>query len=154
MDLSGWNILAAVAIAWNVGLSFWVYKTVRHYNSLTGKTGATNLTQILDRLLARQAHVDEHIKKVEEEITLFKSRERRYLQKVGLVRFSPYSDTGGDRSFALCLLNNQDTGVVILSLHGREGTRVYVKPVSKGTSAYTLSKEEKQAVDQARRGKS
>lgn len=152
MDLFGWGILGL--LIWNAALTFWLFKTVKHYNNLTGKTGGADLTQILGRLLSRQALVDEHIKKVEEELSLFKSRERRYLQKIGLVRFSPYADTGGDRSFALSLLNNQDTGVVILSLHGREGTRVYVKPISKGTSAYTLSKEEKSAVDQARRGKS
>ena len=154
MEFTGWNILIAALIIWNGVLTFWLVRTIKHYNKLTGKTGAVNLTQILDRLLARQALVDEHVKKQDEELSLSKSRERRYLQKVGLVRFSPYPDTGGDRSFALSMLNNQDTGVVILSLHGREGTRVYVKPVTRGMSAYALSKEEKQAVDQARRGKS
>ena|SRR3989344_1201971 len=147
-------LLIAVLLIWNGFLSLWLFKTIRHYKNLLKNTGTHDLQGILDRLLARQSHVDEHIRQVEEDVALLSSRAQRHIQKIGLVRFSPYTDTGGDRSFALSLLNNQDTGVVILSLHGREGTRVYVKPVTRGSSAYTLSKEERQAVDQARKGKS
>src|SRR3989344_5821662 len=73
------------------------------------------------------------------------------VQRVGLVRFNPFSETGGDQSFALALLNGKDNGVVLLSLHGREGTRVYVKPVKDGESTYELSKEERQAIEEARK---
>ena len=153
MAASSLVLFVVLILIWNLGLTFWLVKTLKHYNNLTRKSGASDLTTILDRLLSKQTLFDETIKKIQEELVLVKSRERKYFQKIGLVRFSPYSDTGGDRSFALSLLNSQDTGVVILSLHGREGTRVYVKPISRGVSAYTLSKEEKQAVEQTKRNK-
>lgn len=72
------------------------------------------------------------------------------IHKVGIVRFNPFKDIGGDQSFAIAILNGSDTGLVISSLHTREGTRVYAKPLSKGLSQkYTLTEEEKQAVAQA-----
>lgn len=72
------------------------------------------------------------------------------VHKVGVVRFNPFKDIGGDQSFALALLNGSDNGLVVSSLHTREGTRVYAKPILKGSSPkYTLTEEEKRAILQA-----
>lgn len=70
-------------------------------------------------------------------------------QKISVVRFNPFGDTGGDQSFALAVLDSHNSGYVLSSIHGRSGTRVYVKPIDYGQSKYQLSKEEKQAYDQA-----
>ncbi len=72
------------------------------------------------------------------------------VQGVGMVRFRAYQDTGGDQSFALALVDGSGNGVVISSLHGREDTHVYGKPLAAWTSAYSLSGEEMQAIEQAR----
>ena len=71
------------------------------------------------------------------------------IQKIGLVRYNPFGDIGGDQSFAIALLDAYDNGLIISSLHSKEGTRVYAKPVEKGKSSYQLSGEEKKAVDEA-----
>lgn len=73
----------------------------------------------------------------------------RSVQCVGLVRFNPFQDTGGDQSFALALLDRQGNGVVMSSLHSRTITRFYAKPVKGGTSHLPLSTEEVQAVQEA-----
>jgi hypothetical protein len=74
----------------------------------------------------------------------------RSVHKVGIVRFNPFKDIGGDQSFALALLDGKDSGIVISSLHTREGTRIYSKPVVKGISEkYTLTEEEKMAIKEA-----
>lgn len=73
------------------------------------------------------------------------------LQKTAVVRFNPFRNTGGDQSFVLALLDNHDTGFLLTSIHSREGTRVYVKPVQYGNSEYTLSTEEQEALKQARK---
>ncbi|QQS61732.1 MAG: DUF4446 family protein [Candidatus Moraniibacteriota bacterium] len=71
--------------------------------------------------------------------------------KMGLIRFNPFKDIGGNQSFALSFLDKEKTGMVISSLYTREGTRIYAKPVYKGEAldGYEFSKEEKQAVIQA-----
>jgi hypothetical protein len=76
----------------------------------------------------------------------------RSVQYVGLVRFNPFADTGGDQSFALALFDKRGDGVVISSLHGRTATRFYAKPLKGGASPLSLSDEEVQALKQARDG--
>lgn len=71
------------------------------------------------------------------------------VQHVGLVRFSPFHDTGGDQSFALALLDGRGDGVVLTALHSRTDSRLYAKPIASGSSAYSLTPEEREAMDQA-----
>jgi hypothetical protein len=73
----------------------------------------------------------------------------RALQRVGLVRFNPFEDTGGNQSFALALLDADGNGWVLSSLHARTGTRVYAKAVRGGRSDGALSEEETAAIRQA-----
>ena len=74
---------------------------------------------------------------------------RRAIQRVGLVRFNPFEDTGGNQSFALALTDVAGTGFIVSSLHSRTGTRVYAKAVSGGRSDGALSEEETEALRQA-----
>ena len=74
----------------------------------------------------------------------------RALQHVGVVRFNPYHDTGGDYSFAVALLDAGGDGVVLTGLYHRDRCRVYAKQVRAGEAEQTLTEEERQAIDQAR----
>lgn len=76
----------------------------------------------------------------------------RAFQRVGLVRFNPFEDTGGNQSFALALLDANGDGLVLSSLHSRAGTRVYAKSVNGGRAETALSEEEAEAVRQAMAG--
>lgn len=71
------------------------------------------------------------------------------LQKISMVRFNPFGDVGGDQSFSLAMLDGHDSGLIITSIHGRGGTRMYAKPIDLGKSKYSLSVEEKKALSQA-----
>lgn len=74
-----------------------------------------------------------------------------HIQKIGLVRFNPFKDTGGDQSFILSLVDGNDTGVIISGLYARSGTRWYAKRVLKGKSAdHELSEEESRALKEAK----
>jgi hypothetical protein len=69
---------------------------------------------------------------------------------VGFLRFNPFRDAGGDQSFALALADQDGKGVVMSSLYGRDGTRVYGKPLAGWESPYPLTDEERSVIDQAR----
>ncbi len=71
------------------------------------------------------------------------------MQKLGLVRFNPFEDGGGNFSFALALLDLHDTGVVITSMHGRQQNRIYTKTIRNGRCEIALTEEEQQAVSMA-----
>lgn len=74
---------------------------------------------------------------------------RHAIQHVGLVRFNPFEDTGGNQSFALALLDANADGIVLSSLHSRTTTRVYVKAILAGRSDAQLSAEEVAALRDA-----
>lgn len=73
-------------------------------------------------------------------------RGRKAVQRVGLVRFNPFEDTGSNQSFALALLDDDEDGIVLSSLHSRQSTRFYLKPIVAGRSDVSLSSEESEAL--------
>jgi len=68
------------------------------------------------------------------------------VQGVGVIRYNPFPEMGGNMSFSLALLDGRANGVVISVLNDRNGSRVYGKPVEQGTSVHPLSDEEQQAL--------
>ena len=80
---------------------------------------------------------------------LLEAAQRRSFQRVGLVRYNPFEETGGNQSFALALLDAGGDGWVLSSLHARSGTRVYAKAITAGRSDAGLSDEETAALRQA-----
>jgi hypothetical protein len=67
--------------------------------------------------------------------------------KLNITRFNPFDDMGGNQSFILTLLNQANSGVVLTSLHNRDITRLYAKPIKNGEGDnVTLSKDEKLAI--------
>lgn len=71
------------------------------------------------------------------------------LNRWSLVRFNPFSDTGGSHSFVICLLDTLKNGILLTSLHSRGITRFYAKKVAGGKAEQDLSSEERQALNQA-----
>lgn len=71
------------------------------------------------------------------------------IQKVGIVRYSAFKDTGSDLSFALALLDEKNNGVLLNGIYSREMSNIYGKPIKNGKSEYTLSKEEEEALYKA-----
>ena len=67
--------------------------------------------------------------------------------KIETIRFNPFPDQGGNQSFAIGILNEEDAGVVLSSLYSRERMSVFAKPVKGGVSEYELSKEEKEVLN-------
>ena len=74
------------------------------------------------------------------------------VQKIGMVKYDAFKEMGGKLSFSLCLLDNNDNGFLITSMHStREGCYTYLKEIIKGESYVVLAEEEKQALEQAKK---
>jgi len=102
--------------------------------------------QNLKEVLKKLKDVELEVKKVSADLKSLKEKNKDNIQKIGIVRYNPFSEIGGDQSFSVALLDDNDNGVVITSLYTREGNRVYGKPVVKGKSEYLLTEEEKKAI--------
>lgn len=95
----------------------------------------------------------ERVEKQNAEITTFcKNLDEdmaKCIQKIGIVRYSAFKDTGSDLSFALALLDEKNNGVVLNGIYSREISNIYAKSVNNGKSTYTLSEEESEAINKA-----
>ncbi len=116
------------------------------FNFLKKKKEPENLEEILAELRALKRDSE----KISKELESLKRENMSNFQKFGLVRFNPFKEMGSNQSFSLCLLDGQDNGIVLTSLYGKEGNRVYGKPLKGGKSEYLLSDEEKKAIEYAK----
>ena len=66
-----------------------------------------------------------------------------------MIKYDAFNQMGGKLSFALALLNEENDGVVLNSVHSPEGNFTYVKEILEGKSELELAVEEKQALDRA-----
>lgn len=149
------TLVAALAVV-VVALAAWMAVVHRSQASLRRRLrrvftdgDGQGLDEILDRVVQR---LDQTGQRVDALNALHRELEavvRRSIQRVGVVRFNPFSDTGGDQSFAIALLDSEGNGIVLSSLHGRTDTRVFAKPVSAGRSRHALSDEEQEAIRRA-----
>jgi len=139
--------IALLSLLFSIILFIWNARLSRHYNSLTKDLDSKTLTRFLEGI---QKTLSEHernnviskneIKKLKEEITT-------HLQTLTVKRFNPFSDTGGDQSFIMAILDGNYDGVVITSLHSRENTRFYVKSVKGGVGMeHPLTSEEQKII--------
>ncbi|MEF3691548.1 MAG: DUF4446 family protein [Candidatus Moraniibacteriota bacterium] len=76
------------------------------------------------------------------------------IQKVGVVRYNPFRDMGGNQSFSIALLDMNNCGLIISTLATRDGARVFSKAVTNGECKdFPLIEEEKRAIQEAKNSK-
>lgn len=80
--------------------------------------------------------------------TLYKKFESAF-QKVGIVKYDAFNQMGGKLSFSLALLDENDNGFILNSVHSTDGCYSYTKVIKNGQSSISLGEEEKQALDMA-----
>ncbi|MGC9332896.1 MAG: DUF4446 family protein [Anaerolineae bacterium] len=143
-------VLALLGLGGVVFLLARQQRLLGQYQHLVTGTSGGSLEDVLNEHVR---HVRETSARVESVDALARRLERESyhsLQHLGVVRFNPFHDTGSDQSFALALADGHGNGVVLSSLHGRDMTRVYAKPLGGWQSNYSLTDEEKEAVTLAR----
>ena len=132
----------------------WLFWKIYKLDQVRKEFFASGLKKDFEQVLVDQnrgiTKINQEIKELDESLTRLYKDNRNNIQKVGFMRFNPFDDAGGNISFTLALLNAQDDGVVISSLHGREGTRMYAKSVRNGNSESKLTEEEIQAIKDAK----
>jgi len=151
MSESWQYIVLGIIAFWLFALSISLFLVMRFFNRLTKGTKKEDLKKILERVLSAGSQNRRDINELAKELARLEDDGRLHVQKVGLIRFNPFQETGGDHSFSIALLNADDSGIVLTGLHTRERTRVYVKGITKGKSEHELSAEEKKALTKAQK---
>lgn len=136
---------------WLSTLTFLFFRFYSYYTRIFKNENRESLISILDSITQKEEKNREAIENISSLCEQLKKDGSLHIQKIGLLRFNPFHDTGGDQSFILALLDSHDTGVVISSLHTRTGTRWYAKAVKAGKGQeYELSTEEQKAIKSAK----
>ncbi len=144
----------AVIFVWLVTLTFFFARILSHYNRITKGVSNKSLKTVLEELLQETEINKKDIDYLKQYSLKLENDGLLHCQKVGLLRFNPFKDTGGDQSFILSLVDDNDTGVVISALYSRSGTRWYAKKIRNGKGVeYDLSEEEKKVLSDSQTAK-
>lgn len=140
-----------VGLVWLIVLTILLIQMSSHYNKLTKGLSSKTLKSVIENLLKEIDIAQKDIDYLTSRCDKIEKDGLLHIQKIGLLRFNPFKDTGGDQSFILALVDKNDTGVVISALYSRSGTRWYAKRVIKGLGVeHELSEEEKRALKEVR----
>lgn len=140
-------ILAILYIVNTIKLS----KIEKNYSKFINKFGEnTNIEEDLRNYVTKVEAISEENELMREYVKNLNVNMKDCIQKIGIVRYSAFSDVGSDLSFTLALLDENDNGVVLNGIYSSDSSNIYAKPVIKGTSKYALSDEEKKAIEKAK----
>lgn len=145
-------VLTPIIFAWLGAVTVLLIRVLKTFKRLTKGVSDKDLKEVLDEVLkeiGKEKGISAELGKRLEELRL---DGLNHIQKIGFIRYNPFSETGGNQSFVLAVLDGRDSGVIITSLHSRDSTRIFAKPVKEGKEAgFEFSKEEIQAIVEARK---
>jgi hypothetical protein len=155
MEVAVWVAVAAGApglIALGACIALWVgHRRTRAAQQVLLPDGASagliDRQATLQRAMARlEAGLDDLQSLVERQGEVTERGLRTSLRFQGMVRYDAYRDMGGSQSWSIALLDGNQSGAVVTSLHARDHARVYMKELVEGTPGQRLSPEEERAV--------
>lgn len=123
----------------------------KYQKFMQGKNAGSLETDIM-KLYEDNSFIKNQVEKNRKDIAELFNRQKYNFQKMGLVKYDAFKEMGGKLSFALVLLDENDNGILLNSVHSSEGCYSYTKRIKNGTSAIDLSNEEKVAVERAMQG--
>lgn len=154
MDVSVFSstIVSAIILLFvlEILMFFFIWKTNQRITKFFNGTSGRSVEKALEYEMKRMKKTEEDIKTLIDNMKWIEGVARNSVSKVGIVRYNPFHEIGGDQSFSIALLDYFNNGVVMSSLHGEAGTRVYAKPVTRGKSDYQLTEEESEAIKKVR----
>ena len=115
---------------------------------MKGKDGK-NLEESMLTRFAELDEIAEIAKKNKMDIQDIYKKIRFHYQKIGIVKYDAFHEMGGNLSFALTMLDENDNGWILNAMHSREGCYTYIKEVVKGQSYIELAEEESESLERA-----
>jgi hypothetical protein len=148
-------VVLLLALAWfTLGLMRRLRALELHYGRLIdGADAGTQeggLRGVLDGHMSELRSAICEIRELDSRTARLEQDSSKYLQYIDVRRYNPFRETGGDQSFVLTLTDANGNGTIITSMHSRDVTRVYAKPITSWLSQYALSDEEMESVRKGR----
>ena len=124
-------------------------KLKKQYNVfMEGKDGKS-LEETFQKKFENMDFINDELKKIQGRLELIDENLLKTYQKVAIVKYDAFGEMGGKLSFALTMLDNDNNGWILNSMHSRDGCYTYIKEIVRGESYIELSEEEAESLDQA-----
>lgn len=143
--IAGWVIALVALVKHN--------KLNNKYNKFMGGNDAKALESYITELISLNKENTERIQENSAEIKKLYKKQRYNFQKIGINKYDAFQEMGGNLSFALALLDENDDGFIINSVHNIQSTYCYAKEIKAGKCSIQLSKDEEVALNKALTGK-
>lgn len=141
------EVLSVVSLIWLVVLSYLILQNRQFLRQLFPRNHERDIRNKFKEIIVIVSDFDKRQDELIKDFDKFRSDGLKHLQRISLLRYNPYGDTGGDQSFSVAMLDDHLDGFILTSLHSRAGTRVYTKKIKAGKSDLELSKEESQILE-------
>lgn len=129
---------------------YYTFKTKRRYEKLALRLGNnTDISVMLKSYIDKVNEIEKKDDQIIEYCNNINQELLKTIKKIGLVRYNSYGNKKNKLSFALALLNNENSGIVLNSVYGEDSSNIYAKPIINGKSKYNLSEEEIDAIGEA-----
>ncbi|KLU67124.1 hypothetical protein DEAC_c10630 [Desulfosporosinus acididurans] len=142
-------ILVIIAYSINIILFRRMKRFEEAYLTLKTFMSGDDLESILHEFQQKLGDQETKLEQCAKRLDPIELKLKASVDRAAMVRYRAFENVGSDLSFALALLNQDGDGIVLNSIHSREDSRVYAKPISGGQSTYTLANEEKEVIAKA-----
>jgi hypothetical protein len=150
----GWIAIGAVTavLFLSIGvmrLSVKLTKLRKQYLKSMGGGSVDNVEQLLMQMNERLDVVLAENKQQKDRLSVAEAALKKMKSNIGILRYNAFGDRGSDQSFSVAIVNDSLDGVILTGIHTRDETYMYAKPLEKGQSSYSLSPEEKEAINRS-----
>lgn len=133
---------AAVLLIWLIVLTISSQRTGKKLKALLGGENAESIEKVILENIERAEDAAKKVSEMEKKLAELQKQLQGCVQKVEIIRYNAFADTGSDLSFSLALLDMENDGLLLTGIYGRNESYTYAKPIHKGESKYALSTEE------------
>ena len=142
-------ILTVYLLIRNVNSNMRLSRLERRYKVFMKGSDAQSLEKVFVRKFAQIDRLYEAKDQHDHELLFIKKNLDKMFSKYGVENYDAFDDVGGKLSFALALLDKDNTGLILNAVHSRDNCFLYLKEIVKGESYVMLSQEEVEALRKA-----
>lgn len=142
-------VIVILQFVWIIAIIAKCNKLNKRISRFTTGNDAASLEEIMAKRFSEIRQIVKNEKEQNKNIEIVNDKFLTTFCKIGLVKYDAFKETSGKLSFSLALLTENHDGIIITSMHSREGCFTYCKEVTNEESYYILSEEERLALNVA-----
>lgn len=142
-------IICIILLFYCINLQIKISRLYKKYNFFMKGDDGNSLERKLSVEITEIREAAKSIDSLFQEQYAIRNIQHSTLQKIGFVKYNAFENIGNDLSFSLTILDGNNNGIIISSIYGRNESRIFSKPIVKGSCIDSLSQEELESLNEA-----